>query len=101
MVDDVPHHHGQIDDLIDEGIGIVAVRGASHSRGIGRLVVDGLVGRQDHALVLDVTGLAAATSLTGRTRDAPLVLGTIRRRRSGGVRRILAELDFEFVDPVR
>ena len=63
MMDDVPRLHRQLDDLIDDGFGIVAGQGRVTVITMTRLVIDDLVGGQDHSLVLGVTFLAASSSL--------------------------------------
>jgi hypothetical protein len=75
VVDDVAEFLGQLDDLLDERVVIVAVERMATGGAAGGLVIDDLVGRQDAPLVPGVSGLAAASLARGGLPGAGLDRG--------------------------
>ena len=101
MVDHVPHHRRQFDDLIDDGLGIVAGQGACRN---GRTA--SACGRRPRRAAGSTRSCLGwpfwppRRRRLGRARDAALDLRPIGRRRPGRVRRILTEPGLESCDPL-
>jgi site-specific DNA recombinase len=98
VVDDVPQFLGPVEHLIHHRVRVVAGEGGGTAAAAGRLVIEDLVGRQDHPLVLAVAGLPAASFAGRRLGWGRLPLWAIGRRRLRRVGRVLVQLGFQVRD---
>jgi hypothetical protein len=97
-VDYVPELHRQLQHLVDDRIGILAGEFGIAAAAASRLAVMDCVGRKQHTVVPGVAGLAAAVLALGFPGRGRLDVRPVGRRRLVGVRRVPAELGFEFGD---
>ena len=95
---------GQFGDLMDQGLGVVAGEGlataATGGRACSRMVVADLLGRDQGALGLAMSGLAAAFLPGGRGGRLALHPDRIGRRGLGGVGGVELEPALEIAEPV-
>ena len=99
VMDHMPHDHRQVDDLIDDRVGVVANQERVAMAAVQRLVIDDLIGRQNHPLMLGMALLSAPAALAGWSRHPAFDPGPVGGRGPRGVGRVLAEASLQRGDP--
>jgi len=101
MVDDVSKFDGQVNDLIDDRLRIVAAKSVSTIGTCGGFVIDDFVGREDGALGFGVSVLPTAFASGRGSRGSRFNVEPIGRRRFGGVGGILVDSSLEIENQLR